>query len=118
LNGGQDHMAAYQGRGQTLNLGSDPNNPVGSVLWDSSSYLLSWEDTDLNNSDSDYNDMIVVVSNLQPAPNNFVDNVQPIPDAFATLGLLGMATIGLVILRNASAIQRKQLVKKSARFKF
>ena len=106
LNGGQNHMVAYQGQGETLNLGSDPGNPVGSVVWDSNSYLLAWEDEDLNTSDSDYNDLIVVVSNVQPAP-----------DGTATIGLLGMVMVGLVFLQKAFAIQRKQSLKVMAKSK-
>ena len=99
LNGGENHMVAYQGKGQTLNLGNHPNNPAGSVLWDANSYLLAWEDEDFADSDLDYNDMDVIVS------------FQPVPDSYATIGLLGMAMMGLVFLQNypkASAVRRKR----------
>ena len=108
LNGGQAHVVTYQGQGETLNLGSDPNNPVGSILLGSNSYLLGWEDSDFNNSDLDYNDLIVVVSNVQPAS---------VPDDSATVGLLGMAMVGLVFLQKARVIQRKQQVRALARYK-
>jgi hypothetical protein len=108
LNGGQAHMVTYQGQGETLNLGSDPNNPVGSVPLGSNSYLMGWEDQDLSISDFDYNDLIVVVSNVQPVL---------VPDDSATIGLLGMAMMGLVFLQKAYVVQRKQPVKALARFK-
>jgi Domain of unknown function (DUF4114) len=109
LNAGQAHVVTYQGRGETLNLGSDPSSPVGSILLGSNGYLLGWEDTDLTTADLDYNDLIVVLDNVQPAPDNF-----------ATVGLLGMAMVGLVILQNlqkasvkkTSVIQRKHQRKQ------
>jgi hypothetical protein len=82
--GGLDHMVAYQGKGQTLNLGSNPAAPTGSVLWDSNTYLLGWEDLSLG--DWDYNDMVVLVSNITPTS---------VPDASSTALLLGLA-IGFV----------------------
>lgn len=84
--GAKDHMVAYQGKGEMLGLGSDPNNPSGSVLWGSNSYLLGWED--LNLGDWDYNDMVVVVS-----------NVRPVPDASGTLALLGVALLAMTAIR-------------------
>jgi hypothetical protein len=104
LNGGQAHVVTYQGQGETLNLGSDPNNPVGSVLLGSNSYLMGWENQDFSVSDFDYNDFIVVISNVQPAPDNF-----------ETVGLLGMAMLGLVFFQKVSAIRWNQSVKASAK---
>jgi hypothetical protein len=84
--GAKDHMVAYQGKGEMLNLGSDPSNPGGSVLWDGNSYVLGWED--LNLGDWDYNDMVVTVS-----------NVRPVPDASGTLALLGVALLAMTAIR-------------------
>jgi uncharacterized protein DUF4114 len=108
LNAGQTHVVTYQGQGETLNLGSDSSNPAGSVVWDSNSYLMGWEDTDLSTADLDYNDIIVVVSNVQPAT---------VPDDSSTVGLLGMAIMGLVFLQKASVIHQKQPMKAPAKFK-
>lgn len=76
--GGRDHMVAYQGQGQTLNLGG----AAGSQLWDSSSYILGWED--LNLGDWDYQDMVVLVRGVVPAP-----------DAGASIILLGLGVVAL-----------------------
>jgi hypothetical protein len=78
--GGLDHMVAYQGKGETLNLGSNPAAPSGSVLWDADTFLLGWEDLSLG--DWDYNDMVVTVSNIRPSN---------VPDGASTVMLLGVA---------------------------
>jgi Domain of unknown function (DUF4114) len=106
LNGGQDHMVAYQGKGQTLNLGNDPNNPTGSVLWDSNTYLLAWEDVNLPDSDYDYNDMVLLV-NTATSPDG--SKSAPVSDRFTTAGLLGMAIMGLAFFRrHARLIENNQ----------
>ena len=43
----QDHMVAYQGKGGTLALGKSVKHPAGSAEWDEDSYLLAWEDLNL-----------------------------------------------------------------------
>jgi hypothetical protein len=96
-----DHMVAYQGKGQTLNLGINPNNPVGSALWDSNSYLLGWED--LNLGDYDYNDMVVVVRNVSPFPDIRSTPGVTVPDAYSTVTLLGAAIVGLIIFQRLRA---------------
>jgi hypothetical protein len=107
LNGGQAHVVTYQGKGETLTLGDVGSPPAGSVVWDSNTYLMAWEDQDLNNSDLDYNDMVVLVSDIQPVPDNFT-----------TVGLLGMAIMGLILFQKVSVIQqRKQSVKALAKGK-
>jgi hypothetical protein len=89
LNGrGFDAMVAYQGKGQTLNLGANPWSPSGSVLWDSNTYLLGWED--VRGGDLDYNDLVVAVSNIRPAA---------VPDGASTLALMGLATMVVVLFR-------------------
>lgn len=97
LNGGQDHLVAYHGRGESLKLGSDPSDPTGTVLLDANSYLLSWEDTDFNNSqsDQDYNDFTIVLSYAST------------PDNFTTAGGLGLAMLGLIWCRRAYPGLRK-----------
>jgi len=40
LNGGQAHVVTYQGQEETLNLGRDPSNPVGSVLLGPNNYRV------------------------------------------------------------------------------
>lgn len=78
--GQQDHFVAYQGKnGSTLNLAT-------SVAYDSNDYILAIED--LNLGDKDYNDMVVLVQ-----------NVSPVPDAGATLALLGLSMTGVCALR-------------------
>jgi hypothetical protein len=107
LNGGQPHVVTYQGKGETLTLGDVGSPPDGSVVWDSNTYLMGWEDQDFANSDFDYQDMVVLVSGIQPVPDNF-----------ATVGLLGMAIMGLVLFQKVSVIQqRKQSVKALAKAK-
>lgn len=81
--GGQrDHLVAYAGQGETLNLGG----AAGSQLWDSNSYILAWED--LNLGDWDYQDMVVLVR-----------NVKPVPDAASTLALFGLGITAVGFLR-------------------
>jgi hypothetical protein len=82
--GGLDHMVAYQGKGETLNLGNNAGSPTGSILWGTNTYVLGWEDLSLG--DNDYNDMVVAVSNVQPVS---------VPDGVSTLALVGLV-IGLV----------------------
>jgi hypothetical protein len=101
LNGGQAHMVTYQGKGETLNLGNDAGNPLGSVNWDSHTYLLGWEDQDLNNSDQDYNDMLVLVS------------FQPVPDHFLTVGLFGAAMLGLAFFKTIGFNRGKRWVNSA-----
>jgi hypothetical protein len=85
--GGQlDHMVAYQGRdGASFRL--NPSNPGSAIAFDSNDYLLAWED--LNLGDRDYNDMVVLVQNVSPAP---------VPEGGATAALLGLSLLGLGLL--------------------
>ncbi len=96
---GLDHMVAYQGKGETLNLGSDAGAPAGSVAWDANSYLLGWEDLSLG--DWDYNDMVLTVSNvgLPGVSASSLRDAASVPDAFPTVVLMGMAAGLLLIAR-------------------
>jgi hypothetical protein len=104
LNGGQAHMVSYLGQGETLNLGIDPNNPVGSSLLSSSDYLMCWEDLELDASDYDYNDMIVILKGGRPAPE--LGGTQSVPDESGTIDLLVIAMVGLLILQKPRVIYR------------
>ncbi|MGB4913102.1 MAG: DUF4114 domain-containing protein [Candidatus Dechloromonas phosphoritropha] len=77
LNGGDDHLVAFQGDGDTIKL---PTRPAG--IWGASSYILGWEDVAFNNgSDKDYQDMVVYVESVTPT------NAVPEPGSLALLGL-------------------------------
>jgi hypothetical protein len=83
--GAKDHMVAYQGKGEQL----------GSVAWNSNTYLLGWED--LNLGDWDYNDMVVTISNVRPSS---------VPDSASTSLLLGLGMVALVATRRS--LQRRK----------
>ena len=77
--GQQDHFVAFQGaNGASL---TSPN-----ATFDSNDYLLAIED--LNLGDQDYNDMVVLVQ-----------NVNPVPDHGTTLVLLGLGLSALYGVR-------------------
>jgi len=86
LNGGRaDHMLAYQGTGDEIQI---PGLAPG--LWTPGEYALAWEDLPFGKADLDYNDMVLMVSGVTPLSQ------VPVPAAawlFASglIGLIGVA---------------------------
>lgn len=80
---GKDHMVAYQGQDQYLDLGC-----WGPKFWSSSEYLLAFEDLFSGSVDWDYEDMVVLVSSIMPIPPT------PAPEP-ATITLIGAGCAGL-----------------------
>lgn len=66
----KDHMAAYQGTGDEVKLNSMTNPGT----WTDNEFILAWEDLlyqpDLNiqSTDFDYNDLVVMVESVEPLP--------------------------------------------------
>jgi hypothetical protein len=82
LNGKQDRMLAFQGEGDTIQIGGLAAGP-----WSPNEYALAWED----GSDWDYQDLVVLVESVSPVP---------VPGAIL-LGLLGIGAAGLKLRRFA-----------------
>jgi len=91
--GGRDHFVAYQGAaGRTVNtLAFDGNGNTNNLAtFDGNDYILAIEDLDLG--DQDYNDMVVLVQ-----------NINQVPDGGTTIALAGLGLFGLALLRRKTA---------------
>jgi hypothetical protein len=60
---GLDHMAAYQGVGDTIQI---PTLAPGT--WSAIEFILAFEDRTANSADKDYDDMVVIVEGIAPSP--------------------------------------------------
>jgi len=82
--GGLDHFVAFQGaEGATLS----------GATFDSNDYVIAIEDLSLG--DQDYNDMVVLVQ-----------NVNPVPDGGMTVALVGIALLGMLVRQRKFSIAR------------
>ena len=79
LNGGADHMVAFQGKNDVVTL---PTYNPG--VWTPDEYVLGWED--VAGGDNDFDDMVVMVESVKPVP-------EP-----TTLGLMGLGILGLGLI--------------------
>ena len=88
--GSAQQMVAYTGNGQTrLNIGGT------NTLFDKNSVLLGIEDLRLNDSDRDYNDLVVLVSGVR--------NSKDVPEPMALLGLAAVGAAGILRRRTKVA---------------
>ncbi len=76
-----DHMLAYRGKGDTVQLPG-----VAAGTWTLNEYALAWEDHKLSLADFDFNDFVVMVESVQPVP------VPPAVWLFGS-GLIGLAGV-------------------------
>lgn len=86
LNGGNDNLVAYQGYGSG-NASRKIQAGSSLVKWDSSTYLMAWEDLNLPTSDKDYQDMVLLMSGVAPVPE---------PSSYVIAGLLLLPVLGAI----------------------
>ena len=82
---GFDHMAAFQGEGDSVVLPGLFAGVVGPEH-----YFLAWEDL-LNGGDRDFTDFVVLAESVNP--------VVPEPASIVVWSLLGMASVGVSVFR-------------------
>jgi hypothetical protein len=80
-----DHMLAYAGQGDTIQI-----QPFDPGPWQSNEYILAWEDLS-GGGDLDYEDLVVLVESITPIP---------VPAA-VLLGMLGLGVAGLKLRKFA-----------------
>lgn len=78
LNGGADHMVAYEGDGDTIKI---PNRAPGE--WSQNEYILAWEDLPQTGGPGDFDDFVVLVESVNSVP-------EP-----GTLALVGLTLAGM-----------------------
>lgn len=86
---GYDHMAAYQGTGDLVEL---PGVTPG--IWTPSEFILAWEDLSGAVADGDYDDFVVMIESVQPVP---------LPGAVWLFGTGLMALVGFARRRRQVA---------------
>jgi hypothetical protein len=78
---GVDHMAAYQGTGEEIQI-----LPYSAGPWSDAEYVLAWEDW-YGGGDFDFTDMVVMIESVSPIPEPSI------------LALLGLGMLGLGFAR-------------------
>jgi hypothetical protein len=88
---GTDHMHAYQGVGDIIQIPPPPTIPAEQFAagpWGTNEWVLAWEDllgpcSPTGNADCDYTDFVVLVESVSPVP-------EPTSLAIVGIGLLGL----------------------------
>jgi len=89
FDGMSDHMLAYQGTGDRIQIDGYAAGP-----WGPGEFILAWEDLPFGNYkyDGDFNDMVLMVESVQPVP---------VP---AAVWLFGSGLLGLVGIARRKAV--------------